>query len=422
MIKKYFFKTSVICGVMASLPSFALAHSGSAGADGSRPTTYSKVLVDKAYAQNIGLKIVAADEAFGQVVAIANQSQLQSLSDLMHQKNRCGGYELLDQSISKAQAQDILGALWSEQLKSKAEEIRLKSTETSPLQKRQELVEAFDKVSPEAQHAWIQKMAAFETRYHNSSHPNQHVEWLVGELQKMAQASKLEIAIERISHTNTRQDSVRARIVGSSRANEIIVLGGHFDSTVGWFSGNNRSPGADDNASGSSNILESFRILSQMQQPERSIEFYWYAAEEIGLVGSAEIAQSYKGMHKDVVAALQLDMTLEAGSGPLVLASMEDFTSPWLREFLVDANRTYELGAAIIADECGYGCSDHASWFRQGYSTLMPFESSFREMNRDIHTINDTINEASHFAHSAVFTKIALIFAWDLANSTRRAP
>jgi len=245
---------------------------------------------------------------------------------------------------------------------------------------------------------------------------------MVETLQNIASQSSLEIVIDRISHNRTNQDSVRARIVGKTRPNEIVGLGGHFDSTVGWFSNDRRSPGADDNASGSANILEAFRIMSQMAQPERTIEFFWYAAEEIGLVGSAEIAQAYKRVDKDVVAVLQLDMTLEPGSGPMVIASMEDFTSPWLRELLVDANRTYDLGLSIIADECGYGCSDHASWFRQGYSTLMPFESSFREMNRDIHTEADTITNAANFEHSSTFTKIALIFAGELANSDRRAP
>lgn len=380
------------------------------------------ILVDAGAAERLGLQVLLAKDEDGLAVARATPNQLEALSKLMHDKNRCGGFELLPRQTNLGEAESILSNMTSRLMQTKLESQKLARMSFASLQVKPELLKALEHVDPAAQRAWVEKISSFNTRYHSSSDPNGHVDWLIAQLQKISQESHLIINIDRISHRRTEQDSVRVRILGKSRPSEIVALGGHFDSTVGWFSGDRRSPGADDNASGSANILEAFRILSKMDQPERSIEFFWYAAEEIGLVGSAEIAETYKNGNKDVVAVLQLDMTLQAGSGPMVIASMEDFTSPWLREFLVDANRSYNLGISIIADECGYGCSDHASWFRQGYSTLMPFESTFREMNRDIHKVTDTVNQSSHFEHSSTFTKIALIFAGELANSDRRAP
>ena len=156
-------------------------------------------------------------------------------------------------------------------------------------------------------------------------------------------------------------------------------------------------------------------------QPKRTVEFFWYAGEESGLLGSAEIAKQYKADKKDVVAVLQLDMTLFPGSGELVIGSMTDFTSSWLRDYLKAANETY-IHARIVDDKCGYGCSDHASWNRQGYPALMPFEATFRKSNKNIHTTRDVISPESNFKHSAAYTKIALVMGMDLANSTARQP
>ena len=149
--------------------------------------------------------------------------------------------------------------------------------------------------------------------------------------------------------------------------------------------------------------------------PARTIEIYWYAGEEGGLLGSAEIAKDAKDKAKKVVGVLQLDMTLFAGSGEFTLGSMTDFTSQEMRDLLVQINRDY-IGANIVEDKCGYGCSDHASWYRNGYPTLMPFEATVKGMNGNIHTARDTVSSTSNFRHSAMFTKIALAFLMSLSK------
>ena len=104
-----------------------------------------------------------------------------------------------------------------------------------------------------------------------------------------------------------------------------------------------------------------------------------------------------------------------------MIGSMTDFTSAWLRDYLRALNETY-IHATISEDKCGYGCSDHASWYKNGYPTLMPFEATMRKMNNNIHTVRDVISPTSNFAHSAMYSKIAVIFGMDLANSDARQP
>jgi len=380
------------------------------------------VLLDTGVANILGIQTSLDEDSSGVSLALLNPEDKVKVSYYSHSKGRCGGFELLEKDFDLSRGPTLMQQLRAE----KAEVLKLEASlsqnsQAVVEQASPEVLKAFDDVSAAHQEEWVSWLSSFETRYHASSDPNAHVRALKEKLEAMAKDSQQVVEISDISHQRTSQKSLRARIVGKSRPNETVVVGGHLDSIVGWF-GRGRSPGADDNASGSSNVIESFRLLLKMPRPERSVEFFWYAAEEIGLVGSAEIAQSYKQQNRDVIGVMQLDMTLFPGDGPFVLASMQDFTSPWLRDMLVDINNVYAIGATILADQCGYGCSDHASWHRQGYPALMPFESSFGNMNGNIHTSNDVISSASNFQHSAMFTKIALAFSWELANSDKRQP
>lgn len=380
------------------------------------------ILLDSATARILEIETIEEDSLSGVAFAQVTPEQKLGLSYYNHSLGKCGGFELLDPNTKINDARKILDILKQEQEKIMSLETKMQSTNVQIIESAsEEVLKAFEGVSASHQENWVRWLSSFETRFHASTDPNKHVKILKTKLEEMARNSHHQVEISEIVHPRTSQKSLRARIVGVSRPQEIVVVGGHLDSTVGWF-GRGAAPGADDNASGSANVLEAFRLLLSLPRPERSMEFFWYAAEEVGLVGSADIAQSYKSQAKDVIGVLQLDMTLHPGDGPFVLASMTDFTSPWLREVLVQINNVYRLGASILSDQCGYGCSDHASWHRNGFPALMPFESSFKNMNNKIHTAQDQINSASNFEHSAIFTKIAIAFSWELANTTSRQP
>jgi leucyl aminopeptidase len=62
-----------------------------------------------------------------------------------------------------------------------------------------------------------------------------------------------------------------------------------------------------------------------------------------------------------------------------------------------------------IDSQCGYGCSDHASWHKKGYSSVYTLEAAFEDTSPYLHTPDDTINHIS-FDHMAEHVK--LIMAW----------
>ncbi len=145
--------------------------------------------------------------------------------------------------------------------------------------------------------SYVEWLSAFPNRYNRDPQPNKHVVEMKTRLESMLAGATIPYEISEIKHSSTAQNSLRVRLIGSERPNEIVVLGAHLDSiNQGW--GSKAAPGADDNASGSSNLIEALRIMMTKAQPKRTVEIFWYAGEESGLLGSAEIAKQYKAEKK----------------------------------------------------------------------------------------------------------------------------
>lgn len=395
-------KTLLTVAVM-SLPFVASAQSGGA------------VLTEGFYLQQMAVQPLLSDPRTGLAVAQLSDYQKEILAHVAHRYGRCGGFENLPAHQDPRRALQALQ--WMDSMN---ESYRRGPYRAPALEPRPEIQAALAQVSAANLETWVRWLStSFPSRSHRASDPNVHVEALRQKLQTMIeQTRRVRARVNLISHQGTRQKTIHLRIDGAVRPREVVVLGGHLDS----ISSGSTAPGADDNASGSSNLLETVRtVLSQPRPPERTLDFFWYAGEEGGLIGSAEIASQYAAEKVDVIGVLQLDMTIYPGSGSLVIGNVSDYTSAWLRDYLTEVNRVY-IGARLVEDRCGYACSDHASWHRQGYSALMPFEATTRTMNRDIHTTRDVIGPRTDFNHSAAFTKIAIVFALDLGNSTFRDP
>lgn len=366
-------------------------------------------------------RIIVSDPKAGvAVVRIEHEMEEHALSIRAHLKGRCGGYEYLPElgatkstSALKTEATSIINDLAELNQKHK----NAKTIDIT-LQENTTITEALAQISPDNIGKTIEWFSSYKNRYNRSPNANEAVEGLFNRVTALVSA-RSDAEVSYISHRSTPQKSVRVRLPGTSRSSEVIVLGGHLDSIAGFMGGAATAPGADDNASGTASLMEALRVLASMPPLARTVEFMFYGGEESGLLGSAEIAKTYKQTKVDVVSVLQLDMTSFPGSGKFVMASMTDFTNPTLREYLVELNKVY-IGNTIVDDKCGYGCSDHASWFRQGFATLMPTESRFREMNREIHTAEDVINSRTSFEHAASFAKVALAMAMDLGQSTQR--
>jgi hypothetical protein len=91
---------------------------------------------------------------------------------------------------------------------------------------------------------------------------------------------KIEADIRNTFHDDTSSFNVVAEIPGTDKADEIVMLGAHFDS---WHGGT----GATDNAAGSAVMMEAMRILKASGvKLRRTVRIGLWGGEEQGLLGS----------------------------------------------------------------------------------------------------------------------------------------
>lgn len=262
-------------------------------------------------------------------------------------------------------------------------------------------------------------LTKFNNRYYKSTTGKQSSDWLFGKVQEIITKNNadpsVKVSVKQFTHSGWDQKSIIARIEGSQKPTEVIIVGAHQDSIGGFMNkATARAPGGDDDGSGSVTILEAFRaLLVKGFKPAISVEFHWYSGEEAGLLGSQAIASDYKSKKVDVKAMLQLDMTGFPNSQKPDIGFVTDYTDSGLTELLRKMAKEYTT--LPIGDfQCGYGCSDHASWNKQGYPSAIPFESSNMEENGNIHTAKDTY-ESVNFKHALNFAKLAIGYVVELA-------
>jgi hypothetical protein len=232
------------------------------------------------------------------------------------------------------------------------------------------------------------RMLAGEIGERNVAHP--------AELERAAIYIELELAAAgpRPARQTYRVDTVdchnvEAEVRGATRPDEIVLIGGHYDSVIG-------SPGANDNATGSAATLALARALAAAR-PERTVRFVLFVNEEppyfqTDRMGSHVYAKRSRERGETIVAMLSLETmgcySEEEGSQkyPFPLNLVYPSTGNFIgfagnmdsRELV---RRTVELfreharfpseGATVPADVPGIGWSDHWSFWQFGYPGVM---------------------------------------------------
>jgi leucyl aminopeptidase len=324
--------------------------------------------------------------------------QLEPLSEQMHLKfHRCGGF------IVHASLADALAP--AQPLATRVEYTLDHPAEVTSV------VAALDE---RAIAQTIRELSAMPNRYYKSAAGAEASNWLAERWRSFA--TRPGVTVQLVDH-GFPQKSVVLTIPGTTRADEVIVIGGHLDSiAMGGLSAN--APGADDDASGIATLTEVARVLLAADyRPERTIKFIAYEAEEIGLRGSQAIVKDFQRAHTNVIGALQLDMTNYKGSDKDIWL-MKDFTSTAQNAFLEKLIDTY-TGATWGLDACGYACSDHASWTKAGVPASMPFESRMKQRNTHIHSGRDTLSQSGNEAtHALKFARLGAAYAVELGKGS----
>lgn len=207
--------------------------------------------------------------------------------------------------------------------------------------------------------------------------------------------------------------NVEVEIPGTNRADEIVIIGGHYDSV-------NFSPGANDNGTGAAATLELARLFAG-KKPTRTLRFVEFVNEEppffwTETMGSFVYAKRCKQRNEKVVAMLSLETmgyySDEIGSqkypAPLSLlypsqgnfiGFIGNIASRRLVRDVVSSFRQHTQfpseGAALPNKIPGVGWSDQWSFWQQGYPGIMVTDTApFRYPY--YHAVEDTPDKINY--------------------------
>lgn len=175
-------------------------------------------------------------------------------------------------------------------------------------------------------------------------------------------------------------------IEGSEQPEKYIVIGAHYDHLgMGAFgslytrSNKQIHNGADDNASGTSGVLELAQYFSE-NKPQKSLIFVAFSGEEMGLLGSQHFVENSPVDLEQIQAMINMDMIGRLKDNQLLIFGTG--TSDGWSDLITKAN-TDSLSIKTVPD--GTGASDHTSF----YNKQIPVLHYFTDTHADYHRPSD---------------------------------
>ena len=228
--------------------------------------------------------------------------------------------------------------------------------------------------------------------------------------------------------SNGDSKNILAYIKGSEFPNEVIVISAHYDHL--GIKGDQVYNGADDNASGSSAILElaeSFQLAKkQGNGPKRSILFVHFTGEELGLYGSKYYVENPAFSLDSTIVDLNIDMVgrvddKHADDKEYIYLIGSDRLSQDLHKLSKETNKKYtKLKLDYTYNDKKdpnnyYERSDHYNFAYHNIPVIFYFNGS----HNDYHRVTDTADKID-YELLALRTKLVFYTAWEIANRNEK--
>jgi Zn-dependent M28 family amino/carboxypeptidase len=241
------------------------------------------------------------------------------------------------------------------------------------------------------------------------------------------------------THSSISSPNVAAILEGSdpNLKNEYVVYSAHSDhigfaKTVKQDKINN---GAMDNATGTSVLMETARLFSQLdERPKRSILFLAVTGEEKGLLGSDYYAQNPTVPEGAMVANVNLDMPILTYEFADVIAFGANHSD--MKNSVTKAAEKIglELSPDPMPEQALFTRSDHYSFVKQGIPSvfLVPgFKSADPEIDgskqfsqflkTNYHKPGDDFSQNFNWKAATKFSEVNYLIGLTLANQTQRS-
>jgi hypothetical protein len=214
--------------------------------------------------------------------------------------------------------------------------------------------------------------------------------------------------------------NVIAEVRGSVAPEKILLVGGHLDniSQIPYTT----APGADDNATGTAATLLIARLL-KTYEPDFTVRFVHFTAEEQGHWGSKVYAAQMRGRGEQVIGYIDLDMIGYDGNGDRVV-EIHTGSGPKSNAFgtqFLERNTRYGLGLNFERKSTTASrFSDHSSFWDQDYAAFLIIENFFddaiaRDRNPWYHNTGDVPAQVD-YNYVARIGRVALATAYEMGG------
>ena len=192
---------------------------------------------------------------------------------------------------------------------------------------------------------------------------------------------------------------------------EYLVIGAHFDH-LGWGEQNSLYTGepaihngADDNASGTSGVLELAEKFSSIKDKlDRKVIFIAFSGEELGLLGSSYAANNFPLPIENDIAMINLDMVGRLNDKNDLIVYGTGTSTKWKN--ILDDKNDYDLN--LTFNDEGFGPSDQSSF----YGKKVPVLFFFTGTHSDYHKPSDDVDKINPSGEEKV-----LKYVYDVAAS-----
>jgi aminopeptidase YwaD len=200
-----------------------------------------------------------------------------------------------------------------------------------------------------------------------------------------------------------------------------VVLGAHFDHLGYGEDGNSMMRtgeklihnGADDNASGTSALIELSRLLKKSKAKNHNYLFLAFSGEELGLFGSKYFVDNPTIDLSTISYMINMDMVGRLNDSTKTLSVGGYGTSPVWSSVINAADK--KLPFVIKIDSSGSGPSDHTSFYRKDIPVLFFFTGQ----HRDYHRPSDDADKINYEGELNVIKYIDKIIS-DLNKQTQK--
>ncbi|MBM4420757.1 MAG: Zn-dependent exopeptidase M28 [Chloroflexi bacterium] len=291
------------------------------------------------------------------------------------------------------------------------------------------IAQLLEAVSPDRLYAHVQALAAFESR--DPRHPG-HAKAIAYLEAELARLPGVRVDLQRFAFQGIPMTNVLATIdppSGAPASGWVLVLA-HYDSiakaTPGWRPAVDPAPGANDNGTGTSSLLELARILSEERSRlKQRVVIGLMDGEELFFKGSA----AYLAIQPRPIPfanVLNIDFV-----GSNALADRLDLiwytqASAALRDRVIVANDRYGVGVApllpALATDPNVTIMDIAPWGLAGVPAVAvterypPERDATYPGNTTFHTVNDTPESLNNRRLWRKATQLVLAVLWELAS------